>query len=322
MRVAILSFAHQRAETYARLLRDMPGVELITADPDGAPGDPARGRAMAERFGVSYVDSWDEVFAWRPEAVVITSEVDRHLELIERAGEAEAQVLCEHPLATTETDAKAMADACDMGGVLLRIASPACYSAAFAAVRRQIADGAVGTLTTIHGSYNTPPPIGVGATVGALGANAPYLLDLVDAVLGGEPAQQVYAQTNTILSDRSDVESAAVVTVRYRSGVVAALDCSWSLSATGGPVVTFVGDRASVEYDACPRLLGGFDAATGDERREPGGVDLYSVMLEDFIAAFDSGQGNGPDGPAGLRTLRIVQAAYESARTGQPVDIG
>nr|AXL06578.1 gfo/Idh/MocA family oxidoreductase [uncultured bacterium] len=230
MKVAVLSFAHERAETYARLLRDMPGVELVTADPDGPPGDPARGRAAAERLGVSYVDSWDEVFASGVEAVVVTSEVDRHRELVERAGEAEAFVLCEHPLATKEVDAKAMVDACDIGGVRLTLASPACFSGAFAAVRRGIADGVVGTLTTIHGSYHSRPATGEDADGGALGTNAPVLLDLVDAVLDGEPAAQVYAQTNHVLSGRLGVESAALVSVRYPSGTVAAIDCGWSQS--------------------------------------------------------------------------------------------
>jgi predicted dehydrogenase len=318
MRVAVLSFAHERAQVYTRLLRDMPGVDLVTADPDGAPDDPARGLAMAQRLGVSYADSWDEAFAFRPEAVVVTSEVDRRRELVERAADAEAYVLCEHPLATKEADAKAMVEACYIGGVLLTLASPACFSEAFAAVRAGIADGVVGTLMTIRGSYNTNRP---DTDSGALGANAAPLLDLVDAVLDGEPAEQVYAQSNCVLSGQPGVESAALVTVRYPSGKVAAIDCGWSVSAAGGPTMTFTGDRASVEYNACPRLLGGFDAATAGERWEPGGGDLYAAMLKDFMAAYESGQGTGPDGEAGLRTLRIIHAAYESVRSGQPVEV-
>jgi predicted dehydrogenase len=322
MKVPVLSFAHERAETYTRLLRDMPGVDLVTADPGGPPGDPARGRAVAERLGVSYVDSWDEVFESHPQAVVVTSEVDRRRELVERAAEAGAHVLCEQPLATKEADAKAMVDACHVGGVRLTLASPACFSGAFAAVRKGIADGVVGTLSTIHGAYTGRPAVRDDVAGGALGALAPYLLDLVDAVLDGEPAAQVYAQANSVLSGRPDVESAALVSVRYPSGTVAAIDCGWSLSAAGGPAMTFVGDRASVEFDSCPRLLGGYDAAAGGERWEPGGADLYQAMLEDFVAAFDSGQGAGPDGEAGLRTLRVIQAAYESVHSGQPVDVG
>nr|AXL05848.1 gfo/Idh/MocA family oxidoreductase [uncultured bacterium] len=321
MRVAVLSFAHERAETYIRVLRDLPGIELITTDPDATPGDPDRGQALAERLGVSYVDDWDEVFESCPQAVVVTSEVDRRRELIERAAEAECFVLCEQPLATKEIDAKAIVDVCDIGGVRLALASPACFSEAFATVRKGIADGVVGTLTTINGSYHTKPAAGGVVATGALGANAPYLLDLVDEVLGGEPAVQVYAQTNSVLSGHSGVESAVLVTVRYASGTVAALDCGWSLSPSAGPTMTFVGDKASVEFDASPQLLGGFDAATGGERREPGGTDLYAAMVADFIASYESGEGAGPGGEAGLRTLRIVQAAYESAHTGQPVDL-
>jgi predicted dehydrogenase len=317
MKVAVLSFAHERAETYARLLRDRPDVELVAADPDGSLADQARDRAVAARLNVPYVDSWDELYEPRPSAVVITAEVERHLALVERMAEAEAQVLCDYPAATKESDLKAMVDACDMGGVRLTLASPACYDEAFMAVCKGIADGVVGTLTTVRGAYHHRPSGGIGA----LAANAPHLLDLVDMALAGEPAQQVYAQTNTVLSGQKDVESAAVVTVRYRGGQVASFDCGWSLSTSDGPTVTFVGDKASVEYNAAPRLLGGFDGTAGHERRELGGEDLYSLMLNDFLSLVETGATVGPDGEAGLRVHRIVQAAYESARTGQPVDL-
>ncbi|MEU4246180.1 Gfo/Idh/MocA family oxidoreductase [Amycolatopsis sp. NPDC026612] len=285
MKVAILSSAPERAEIYAKPLRELPDVDLLDAD------------------------SWDALFAARPDAVVVTGEADRRLELVQRGAEARARVLCEYPLAAKEADLRAMVDACD--GVRLTFASPACHGEAFAVVRKGIADGVVGELTTVLGSLNT------NVDGGTLGAAAPYLLDLADAVLDGEPAQQVYAQTNNVLNGQG-TESAAVLTVRYRSGKVASFDCRRGLSATGWPAVTFVGDKASVAYDACPRLLGGFDAALGGARREPGGEDLYALMLKDFLG---DGGALGPDGQAALRTARIVQAAYESAHTGQPVDL-
>ncbi|MEU9250417.1 Gfo/Idh/MocA family oxidoreductase [Streptomyces sp. NPDC048270] len=326
MKVAVLSFAHERAATYARLLRDMPGVDLVIADPDGAPGDPARGRAVAGELGASYAGGWDEVFVLRPDAVVVTSEVDRRRELVERAAEAGAHVLVEQPMAAKESDAEAMVRACADAGVGLSLASPACFSPAFAAVREGIADGeALGRLTTLHGSYNSPGS-GAAGDRGALAAHAAVLLDMVDAVLGGEPAQQVYAQTNSVLSGAPGVESAALVSVRYANGAVASIDCSWSLStdeaARSGPAMTLIGEKASVEFNARPRLLGGFDVATGGERWESGGGDLYAAMLGAFLAAAAEGRGAGPDGAAGLRTLRVIEAAYASAQTGQPVDPG
>jgi predicted dehydrogenase len=287
MKVAVLSSRHERAATYTRLLRDLPGVDLIDAEPD-------------------------ETFALRPDAVVVAGEISRRRELVERAADVGARVLCEQPLATKEADAQAMVDACAAAGVRLTLASPACFSPAFATVCRAIADDdVVGGLTTIHGAYSGHRTAGEPA----LGANAPYLLDMVDAVLRGEPAEQVYAQTNTVLSGRSSVESAALVTVRYASGTVAAIDCSWRPGNQSGLTMSFIGERASVEFNAYPRLLGGFDVGTAGARYEAGGVDLDSLMLSDFLA----GAGNGPDGATGVRTSRIIEAAYESAHTGQPV---
>jgi predicted dehydrogenase len=253
---------------------------------------------------VAILSSAPEVYAGAlrglPDVEVVAAAGWDAFEPVRRAAEAGARVLCEYPPAAKEADLEAMIDA---GGDRLTFASPACHGEAFAVVRNGIAGGGIGELTTVLGSLTT-------SADGVLGAAAPYLLDLADAVLGGEPARQVYAQTNMVLSGRIG-ESAAVLTVRYRSGKVASFDCRRSGSATGRPVVTFIGDKASVQYDAGPRLLGG-------ERAEPGGEDLLALMLKDFLGP---GAGPGPDGRAALRTFRIVQAAYESAHTGQPVDL-
>jgi predicted dehydrogenase len=253
---------------------------------------------------VAILSSAPEVYAGAlrglPDVEVVAAASWDAFEPVRRAAEAGARVLCEYPPAAKETDLKAMIDA---AGDRLAFASPACHGEAFAVVRQGIADGGIGELTTVLGSVAT-------SVDGVLGAAAPYLLDLADAVLGGEPAQQVYAQTNIVLSGRIG-ESAAVLTVRYRSGQVASFDCRRHGSATGLPAVTFIGDKGSVQYDAGPQLLGG-------EQPELGGEDLDALMLKDFLSA---GDGPGPDGQAALRTFRIIQAAYESAHTGQPVDL-
>ena len=285
MKVAVASFAHQRAATYAARLSDMPGVELIIADPDAAPEDRLGGRAVARRLAVPYLHSWDDLFAAGPEAVVVTSGIAERRGLVERAAAVGARVLCEQPVAATEADAQAMADACAQAGVRLTLVSPACFSPAFAAVRRAVVDdGVIGTLTTLYGACDgsglpgdPEPPLG-----GALRTNAPYLLDLVDATGGGAPAEQVYAQANGILGGQPGAESAALVTVRYPGGIVVSIDCSQGVpgdrSEVRGPGMTFVGDRGSLEFAARPRLLDGFDTATG-RRWEAGGADLGFAVL-------------------------------------------
>lgn len=334
MRVAVLSFAHVHAATYIGLLRDREDIELITADPDAPPDDPTRGRDLAERLGAAYVDTWDEVFALSPDAVVVTSENARHRHLVERAAAAGAHVLCEKPLATTEADARAMIDACARAGVGLMTAYPVRFSPAFVALRRALADGLLGGLISVHGANNGSNPARSRpwfadpelAGGGALADHTVHLADLVDALLDGEQAVEVYAQANSILDDGGpapDVETAGLVTIRYPGGVVAAVDASWSHPPDhptwGGLAMTCVGEKAIVEFDAFPPLLGGFDSATGRDRWEAGGADLDAAMLDEFLDAVRTGRRPSPDGESGLRTLRIVLAAYESLRTGQPV---
>ncbi|WP_406495579.1 Gfo/Idh/MocA family oxidoreductase [Streptomyces sp. NBC_01604] len=334
MRVAVLSFAHVHAATYIGLLRDREDIELITADPDAPPDDPTRGRDLAERLGAAYVDTWDEAFALSPDAVVVTSENARHRHLVERAAAAGAHVLCEKPLATTEADARAMIDACARAGVGLMTAYPVRFSPAFVALRRALADGLLGGLISVHGANNGSNPARSRpwfadpelAGGGALADHTVHLADLVDALLDGEQAAEVYAQANSILDDGGpapDVETAGLVTIRYPGGVVAAVDASWSHPPDhptwGGLAMTCVGEKAIVEFDAFPPLLGGFDSATGRDRWEAGGADLDAAMLDEFLDAVRTGRRPSPDGESGLRTLRIVLAAYESLRTGQPV---
>lgn len=334
MRVAVLSFAHLHAATYIKLLRDRDGIELITADPEATPGDPTRGRSLAEQLGADYADTWDEVFALRPDAVVVTSENARHRHLVERAAASGAHVLCEKPLATTEADALAMIDACARAGVRLMTAYPVRFSPAFTALRGALADGSLGGLISVHGANNgsnparshpwfADPELSGG---GALADHTVHIADLVDALLDGEQAAEVYAQANSVLDDGGptpDVETAGLVTIRYPGGLVAAVDASWSHPPDhptwGGLAMTCVAEKAIVEFDAFPPLLGGFNSVTGHGRWEAGGADLDAAMLDEFLDAVRTGRRPSPDGEAGLRTLRIVLAAYESLRTGQPV---
>ena len=334
MRVAVLSFAHLHAATYIRLLRDREGIELVTADPEAPPGDPTRGRALAEGLGADYADTWDEVFALRPDAVIVTSENARHRHLVERAAASGAHVLCEKPLATTEADAQAMIDACARAGVRLMTAYPVRFSPAFTALRSALADGSLGGLISVHGANNgsnparshpwfADPELSGG---GALADHTVHIADLVDALLDGEQAAEVYAQANSVLDDGGpapDVETAGLVTIRYPGGLVAAVDASWSHPPDhptwGGLAMTCVAEKAIVEFDAFPPLLGGFNSVTGRGRWEAGGADLDAAMLDEFLDAVRTGRRPSPDGEAGLRTLRIVLAAYESLRTGQPV---
>ena len=343
LKVAIASFAHGHAAGYLSALTAMPGVELLTADPDGATAPDAgpRGAEFAARHGVNYVDSYDELFAWKPDAVVVTSENSRHRELVERAARAGVHVLCEKPLATEVADGKAMVDACANAGAILMIAYPVRFSPTFTVLREHLDAGRLGEVFAINGTNNGKMPIdsrqwftdrqlaGGGALVDHVG----HCADLIDVITGGARASSVYAVSNGILhADKGvDVETGGLVTITYPSGLIATIDCSWSQPDTaptwGGLTLQATGTKGSVEIEPFAEHVAGM--GVDGEIFLDFGTDLNSLLLAEFLAAVrQSGPARAggaprvvpqPDGAVGLRTLEIMDAARRSVETRQPV---
>lgn len=345
VKVAIASFAHPHAASYARLLSQLPGVEVRAADPDGAaaPDPGPRGARFAEQVGIAYTDSYDDLFGWRPDAVIVTSENALHRALVERAAAAGAHVLCEKPLATEVSDAAAMLAACEAAGAILMTAYPVRFAASYGRLRAAVAAGRLGEVFSILGTNNgkipyaerqwfTDPALAGG---GALMDHTVHCVDLIDGLTGGVEAARVHAAVNSVLHrDKGvTVETGGLVTITYRNGLVATIDCSWSVPDNGptwgGLTLQVTGTSGSVEIAPFRPHVGGIDE--GGQVYLPVGDDLDGAMLAEFL---DAVRASGPavpgtspavvpqpDGAVGLRTLRIVDAARRSARTHHPTTL-
>jgi len=343
MKVAIASFAHTHASSYARLLAQLPDVEVLTADPLGAAAPDAgpRGAAFAEAVGVPYVDSYDELFGWGPDAVVVTSENALHRGLVERAAAVGAHVLCEKPLATEVVDGEAMLAACEAAGVILMTAYPVRFAPSYGRLRAMVEAGRLGDVFAVLGTNNGKIPYAQRqwftdaelAGGGALVDHTVHCADLIDGLTGGVEATRVHAAANRVLhQDKGvSVETGGIVTISYANGLLATIDCSWSVPDNGptwgGVTLQVTGTNGSVEIAPFLPHVGGIDPS--GEVFLPVGGDLDSMMLAEFLTAV---RASGPavpgtppavvpqpDGNVGLRTLRIVDAARRSASSGQPV---
>ncbi|ACZ31143.1 oxidoreductase domain protein [Xylanimonas cellulosilytica DSM 15894] len=334
VKIALLSFAHSHAEAYAPLLAAWPGVELLTTDPDGDAVDDGtlRGRRLAEHLGVAYVDTYEEALAWGPAAVVVCSENARHRDLVVAAASAGAHVLCEKPLATTIEDGQTMVDACRDAGVFLMMAYPVRFSPEFETLRRNVEAGVLGDLLAVVGTNNGKIPVGGRpwfvdpelAGGGALFDHVVHVADLVDALTGGEQPATVRAVTNRILhadDPRVRAETGGLVTATYDDGTVLTIDSSWSHPDAapnwGGLTLQAVGSEGVIDIDPFGTHVGG--TAGGGEAWLYLSTDLDHAMLGHFLAAMRSGTAPQPDGEVGLRTLRLVLDAQESAVSGAVV---
>lgn len=330
MKVAVTSFAHTHALGYCRLLAATPGVELLTCDPGPHPAAELRGRNLAESLDVPFVEDSEELWRWGPDAVVVTSENARHRADVERAAAVGADILCEKPLATTWSDGLAIRDAVESAGVMLMVAFPVRFAPAIEEVAAQYRAGRLGEVVAFRGNNNgklpaerawfADPELSGG---GALVDHVVHIADLVEAITGAVP-RDVTSITNSILYPGRRAETGALTTVTYDDGTVAAIDSSWSVPrnapAWGGLRLSVLTSQGTVDLDLFDTAVRGVDAS-GRALEHRYGSDLDSRMLGTFLDAVAHGGHPEPSLRSGLRTLAIVLAAQESARTGRRVDI-
>ena len=329
MRIGVMSFAHTHASGYVRLLAAMPGIELRATDPDHGerPSGESGGASLAAELGVDYVDTYDELLAWRPDAVVVCSENTKHRDDVLRAAAAGAHVLCEKPLATTSEDAEAMVRACEDAGVTLMVAFPVRFSPAFRALKERYDNGLLGNVYGISGTNNgkipgerswfTDPELAGG---GALTDHVVHIADMLDALFGGTPATAVYAQANGFFGSDARVETGGLVSITYANGVSATIDCSWSRPPSypvwGGLTLHAVTDSGLVDVNPFAQRVDGFSEAAANALWLGYGANADEAMLAEFLSAIREGRRPQPDGEVGCRTVRIVEAAYRSVSTG------
>jgi len=336
LKIAVLSFAHLHAMSYLTALAGRDDIELVATDPDheDRPEGESGGAELAAGLGVTYLDSYDDVWAWGPDAVVVCSENSLHRPLVEQAAAHQAHVLCEKPLATSVPDAEAMVAACEQAGVNLMIAHPVRFSTAFADLKAAYDAGVVGEVKTILGTNNGQLPIGTRkwfadkelAGGGSITDHTVHVADLLDSLFAGAEPVSVYATSNKILhADEVEVETAGLVSIEYADGVVATIDCSWSKPDSyptwGGLTLQLIGTGGIADMDAFNSRVSGQSEAKKNGLWFAYGVNADQAMINEFLDSVLQRRPPQPDGRSGLRTVRIVQAAYQSVETGATVAV-
>ena len=327
MKIGIMSFAHHHAEAYIQNMPLIPGVEIMGLADD----DRERGERMARQFNARRFESYEALLAAKPDGVVICSENNKHRPLAELAAAAGAHVLCEKPIGTTLEDAKAIVEACDRAKVKLMTAFPMRFSPPLLEVKARLDAGDLGQVYCFNATNQGELPKKLRdwfvdktlAGGGAVMDHTVHLADIMRWYLGSEVVE-VYAQTNRIFhADEVEVETGGLLMLTFANGVFATIDCSWSkppyYPTWGGLTFELVSERGSVIVDAFKQNL----TLYRHDLQRPAwafwGSDANGAMIADFVAAIRDDRPPGVSGMDGYRAVEVALAAYESARTGQPV---
>jgi UDP-N-acetyl-2-amino-2-deoxyglucuronate dehydrogenase len=321
------------SDTHARAAREIPGVtvEAVYGQNSG------RVARLVEQYGGTAYDSF-EAFLEHPglDVVLLGSPSGLHAAQGMAAARRGLHVLTEKPLDIGTEQVDLLIRDCDAAGVKLGVFFQDRTAPDLAWLKRLIDAGELGDpiLTSARVRWYRPPEYYSGSRWrgtwaldggGALMNQGIHTVDLLLWLYGD--VRSVFAQTRTALH-AIEVEDTAVACLTFAGGALGTLEATTAafpgyprrmeLTGTNGTVVV-EGDRVvSVDLHSAPsepppvaeppRNASSSSATVSD-------VSGHRRVLEDFLSAIASGGTPKCDGREGRRSVALVEAIYESARS-------
>jgi predicted dehydrogenase len=312
---------------HARLLVEL-GCDVVVHDPA------ASGAVVA---GTRWAD--DEAQALNgANGAIVASPTSEHLAQARRVVDAGCHVLVEKPLAVTAEGVDELLDAARMAGVAVVVAMNLRHHPGPAGVHAAVTGGEIGipligqvTCGTYlpdwrphvdyRESYSARRELGGGVLLDVV-----HEVDYACWILG--PACEVSAWMGRVSDLEIDVEDVALLHLRHEGTAVSSIALDY-LDRSYRRGCRIVGSEASVEWswpDERIRVL--HPDGRVEERSAPSAVDpAYSAQLSAFVAVAEGGgreavaRGNLVSGDDAARTMRLLDAARESARDGRRVTL-
>lgn len=314
------------------------GVEvsvLITSDPESIEGSPL----SDDRSVLTYEDYHDGVRVDAYDAVYVATPNKAHLPIIETAAQLGKDVISEKPLEGDSERSRSAITACDEAEVGLMVAYRMQFDPAVRKLRALIDDGVIGDLSIIEGSFTFPTLSMSGpdswrldrslAGGGPLIDLGVYPINTSRYVLDQDPASVVALEGSPTdafggMSDPhgTGVEEHIGVVLDF-DGAISTVSASFNGSKTSG--IEFIGTEGRLELSTAfevnqERSLT-YESDGDSTTFTPESSNEIVEMFEYFGATVDSGDLELSHGRDGLRDIEIVEAGYESSRSGHRVQI-
>ena len=307
---------------------------------------------MGEKYGISrlYTDK-DEMLRALPEidAVSVCTWNSAHAPCAIAALNAGKHVLCEKPMATCAAEAQEMLDAAKKAGKLLMVGFVRRYERGSTLLRQLVSQDFFGELYYAKATYlrrNGNPGGWFGdksrSAGGPLIDLGVHVIDLTRYLMGnprpvsvyGATFQKLFNRPNIITpkaynstsagpNDICDVEDLVSAMIRFDNGAVLQVEASFSLNLkedTSSVQLfgTKGGARLSPELELYSEMNGVMTNVT--PVCPPESFDMeFQEEINHFVHCFSTGEPCRSPAEDGVQIMRILDAVYESGRTGHEV---
>jgi UDP-N-acetyl-2-amino-2-deoxyglucuronate dehydrogenase len=304
-----------------------------------------RARQTGERHAVAWHTDYHALLA-SPEVdvVCVCTPSGIRIPIATDAAAAGKHLVIEKPLDVTLENADRILRAAEAARVQVMCVFQLRYGEAVGLARRAIQAGKLGTVTLGDAYikwyrpqeyYDSAAWRGTWATEGggALMTQGIHTVDLLQWIMG--PVRRVSARMGTLVH-RIEVEDTIVAVLEYASGALGVIEAT-TAARPGTPArLEFAGSRGTIAIDADQIATWAVDgepppaavaaAAGSDVAKAAGdsrtfGTEGHRAQIEEMVRVVATGAHPTIDGAEGRRTLELVLAIYQSARTGAAVEL-
>ncbi|MCC6485642.1 MAG: Gfo/Idh/MocA family oxidoreductase [Armatimonadetes bacterium] len=310
--------------------------------------DADRTKELASKLGIdSFCTSEDELLKSSDvDAVYIATPNNQHKIQAVAAARAGKHILCEKPLATSVSDAQEMARAARDAGVTLGVAYMMRFHSLHRKARELVRSGQLGTpvygraqlscwYPKMEGAWRQILSEGGGGSLADLGS---HCMDLLEFVFES-PVREVCSFQATLAQDYS-VEDSAVALLRFENGALGTVDCCFSVPddssrnrleiyGSAGSLLAegTIGQSPLGRMTACFSPQTDYDANQSRQTQQ-GTVEIhesptpmYAAEFDHFAAAVLDEKPLEISEEEGLRSMRLLEACYRSARESTVVKL-
>jgi predicted dehydrogenase len=318
---------------------------------------PGRSRDLAAVYRAEAATSAAAAFSRDDiDAVAICTPSGVHAELTVAALDTGKHVIVEKPIDVTLRAARRVADAEARTAAIVTVVSQHRFDPSSQLVHRAVQEGRLGRLTSGVASvawwrnqdyYDSSGWRGSWALDGggALMNQGIHTVDLLVWMLG-DPVE-VSARTACLAHKRIEAEDTAVAVIRFASGALGVLHATTAAFPGLTARIQVHGDRGSAVIDGdrltyfhaatvgadspgqdataglnqAADLLPGEDPAPAAGSDPSALSDAHLLQYRDFVEAIEQGHRPAVTVDDAIRALAVVEAVYESARTGESVPV-
>ncbi|WP_433166699.1 Gfo/Idh/MocA family oxidoreductase [Kribbella sp. CA-247076] len=315
------------------IARHVPAAEL-TAVADARPeaAQKLAGRYEADARDVDGVLKDPEI-----DGVVITTIPDVHEELIVRAAEAGKPVWCEKPASLTPAELDRAIAATERAGVPFQVGFNRRFARDFAAARKAIEDGGIGTPQLMRSITRDPGrPEGLGTAAAGIRPWTIFRETLIhdfDTLLwlnpGARPVE-VYTKADALVAPEykeNGLLDTAVVVITFDNGAIATAEANFSALYgydVRGEVFGSKGMVVAGRLDSTPMVQYRVDGSHQCTVRSDEELfrDAYVQELAEFAEVVRGNAVPAVTGADARNALEVATAAITSYQESRPVVIG